>query len=62
MKPGLVRLFPVDPPATTELWLLTHPDLRRVPRIRALMDFLTARLREDPRLAPAATGAGGPAP
>ncbi len=58
VKPGLTRLFPVDPPATTELWLLTHPDLRRVPRIRAVVDSLARRLREDPRLAPAAAPAG----
>ena len=25
---------------TSELWLLTHPDLRRTARVRALMDFL----------------------
>jgi len=56
VKPGLARLFPVEPPATTELWLLTHPDLRRVPRIRALVEFLAERLRADPRLAPAAVG------
>jgi hypothetical protein len=28
----------------TELWLLTHPDLRNAPRIRAVLDFLSERL------------------
>ncbi len=59
--PGLVHLFPLDPPAHTELWLLTHPDLRQVPRVRAVMDFLAEVLREDPRLAPAG-GSESPAP
>lgn len=52
-KPGLRRLFPVEPATSTELWLLTHPDLRRVPRVRALMEFLLAALRADERLATA---------
>jgi hypothetical protein len=26
------------------LWLLTHPDLRRVARIRAVLDFLARQL------------------
>lgn len=32
--------FPYDP-----IWVLTHPDLRAVPRIRAFVDFATSRLR-----------------
>ncbi len=38
-EPGLVRL---EDPQTIpeEIWLLTHPDLRRSPRVRALMDWL----------------------
>jgi len=40
-EPGLQRL--VEPPdeLASELWLLTHPDLRRTARVRALMDFLS---------------------
>jgi DNA-binding transcriptional LysR family regulator len=53
VMPGLVRLFPLHPPVRTELWLLTHPDLRGVPRIATIMDFLGDSLRADPRLAPA---------
>jgi DNA-binding transcriptional LysR family regulator len=38
--PGLVRLAPPDPAYASDLWLLTHPDLRHTPRVRALMDHL----------------------
>ena len=43
--PALVRVM--DPPAEldTGLWLLTHPDLRRTARVRALTDLLYTRLR-----------------
>jgi DNA-binding transcriptional LysR family regulator len=52
--PDLHRLFPVEPRFTGELWLLTHPDLRHVARIKTFMEFLTERLRNDP--APLGTG------
>ncbi|MET0429271.1 MAG: LysR family transcriptional regulator [Microvirga sp.] len=39
-RPDLVRLGPLDPAFAADLWLLTHPDLRHSPRIRALLDFL----------------------
>jgi DNA-binding transcriptional LysR family regulator len=48
----LVHLFPVDPPFSGQLWLLTHPDLRHVARIRTFMEFLGDSLRADPRLGP----------
>lgn len=48
--PDLQRLFPVKPRFDGELWLLTHPDLRHVARIKTFMEFLTERLRNDPRL------------
>ena len=38
--PGLVRLAPPDPAHASDLWLLTHPDLRRTPRVRAVLDHL----------------------
>lgn len=50
----LVRRAPPDPSLVTDLWLLTHPDLRRTARIRALMEHLDAALR---RLAPRLSGA-----
>ena len=41
---GLMRLSVPDPALSTDLWLLTHPDLRHAPRIRLLLDDLAARL------------------
>ena len=38
--PGLVRLAPPQPDYASDLWLLTHPDLRNTPRVRALLDSL----------------------
>jgi DNA-binding transcriptional LysR family regulator len=49
--PELVHLFPVEPRFVGQLWLLTHPDLRHVARIRAFMEFVAEALRGDPRLA-----------
>ncbi|WP_026987256.1 LysR family transcriptional regulator [Fodinicurvata fenggangensis] len=41
------------PELATDLWLLTHPDLRRVARIRAFLDFIAEAVqREAPRLNP----------
>jgi DNA-binding transcriptional LysR family regulator len=47
---GLRRLFPLQPAFPAALWLLTHPDLRRVARIQAFSEFLSAKLRAEPRL------------
>lgn len=49
--PGLVRLREPPRELDTQIWLLTHPDLKSVARIRALTDFLYSRLSADPRLA-----------
>ncbi|MFC4166250.1 LysR family transcriptional regulator [Teichococcus aestuarii] len=38
--PGLARLSAPVPEMAGTLWLLTHPDLRQTPRIRAVMDHL----------------------
>ena len=43
-RPGLVRLAPPDPDLAGPLWLLTHPDLRRTPRVRAVLDHLGAAI------------------
>lgn len=48
--PGLVRIHPPIPAMNSALWLLTHPDLRRVARIRAVLDFIGPRLTEKKRL------------
>jgi DNA-binding transcriptional LysR family regulator len=45
-----VQLFAVEPEFFSHLWLLTHPDLRGVARIRAFSDHLFDWLRADPRL------------
>jgi len=38
---GLRRLIEPPEALASELWLLSHPDLRRTARVRALMDFLS---------------------
>ena len=43
--PDLARLPDFGAPLETQLWLLTHPDLRRTARIRAFLDFLYEELR-----------------
>ena len=50
----IVRLEPTLRPLTPAVahawaWLVTHPDLRRVPRIRAVANLLAAGLREELR-------------
>lgn len=60
-RPGLRQLEPPPEAFDTQVWVLTHPDLKAVARIRALTDFLYGRLSEDPRLArlgPAPVAAG----
>ncbi len=44
--PGLSRLGSVIVEMASALWLLTHPDLRRVARIRAFLDFMAPWLEE----------------
>lgn len=43
-RPSLIRLSPPLSSSASDLWLLTHPDLRHVPRIRVLLDHLGKRL------------------
>lgn len=42
--PALRRVHPPLAAMESSLWLLTHPDLRRVARIRAVLDFMAERL------------------
>lgn len=37
-RPTLRRLGPLEPAFATDLWLLTHAELRELPRIRAVLD------------------------
>ena len=39
--PGLAQLTPPLPDLESELWLITHPDLRNTARVRAFLDFCT---------------------
>ncbi|NQV84393.1 MAG: LysR family transcriptional regulator [Rhodospirillales bacterium] len=49
-EPNLKRLFPPDPKMGSELWLLTHEDLRHTARIRAFMDFMATSIIADKNL------------
>ncbi|WP_207482873.1 LysR family transcriptional regulator [Arenibaculum pallidiluteum] len=42
--PGLRRIGHTIPELETGLWLLTHPDLRKVARIRAFLDFMAEEI------------------
>lgn len=45
-NPALARVEPEAPPVLTrDVWLVVHRDLRAVPRIRVVLDFLAALLR-----------------
>lgn len=39
-EPALMRLPATVPSPTRDLWLVTYPDLRRSPAVRAVMDFV----------------------
>lgn len=45
MTEGLRRLPFAEPSETFGIWLLTHPDLRRSGRVRALFDFVASQPR-----------------
>ena len=49
-RKALVRLEEPLRLMDTQIWVLTHPDLKQVARIRALTDFLFDRLSADPQL------------
>ncbi|GLK66428.1 LysR family transcriptional regulator [Hansschlegelia plantiphila] len=44
VRPALVRLGPPVPSFASDLWLLTHPDLRQSPRVRAFLDVMATEL------------------
>ena len=56
-NPALVRLTAHNPEFSTGLWLLTHPDLRASPRIRAFLDCAAAELV---KIRPLVEGERGP--
>ena len=45
--PALVRAGDIVPELTTDLWLLVHPDLRRVARIRAVREAIKRAIETD---------------
>jgi len=51
--PGIIRVEPPIPSLESGLWLLVHPDIARVPRIRAACDALARMLK---RAAPLLSG------
>jgi DNA-binding transcriptional LysR family regulator len=51
VDPNLVRIMPEQFDHRMEMWLVTHADMRRSARIRAVYDFLVAALTaEQPQL------------
>ncbi|RYH05988.1 LysR substrate-binding domain-containing protein [Tropicimonas sp. IMCC6043] len=46
-EPGLQRIGGSFPELTLQMWVLTHPDLRKTSRVIALIDHLVGRLRRD---------------
>lgn len=44
--PSIERLFTFKPATANTLWILTHPDLRKVARIKIVMNFLTQAFAE----------------
>ncbi len=51
--PGLKLLAPLSDIASNKLWVLTHPDLRHIERIKQSMRWISKSLRSEPRLAQA---------
>jgi len=49
-RPELVQLQPPDKALDTQVWILTHPDLKQVARIRAFTGFLFDALSAHPQL------------
>jgi len=49
-RPGLVRLAEPDAAMDTQIWILTHPDLRQVARVRAFSQFMFEALSADAAL------------
>ncbi len=46
---GMQRLFALQPEVASDLWILTHPELRATVRIRLLSRFLVKSFRNDPK-------------
>jgi DNA-binding transcriptional LysR family regulator len=44
MEDDLVRVLDPVPESMSSVYLLVHPDLRNVPRVRALFDFMVSEI------------------
>ncbi len=58
-RPNLIRLAPPEPEFAADLWLLTHRDLRRSARVRALLDFLATEIAKKKSFIEGAKPVGG---
>ncbi len=47
-KPGLRRLFTFAPGKTSDIWVLSHPDLRENGRLQLFKTFVIEKFRADP--------------
>lgn len=47
-SPEIQKLFTFAPGGYSNLWLLTHPDIRNVARIKLIMQYLTKAFAEEP--------------
>lgn len=48
--PSLLRITDCHPKAYRDIWVLTHPDLKNVERVRCFMSFVADALRRDEAL------------
>ncbi len=54
-----LRWVPLPDPPSETVWLTVHRDLRRVPRVRAVLDFLADTMRSDAALFRGPSGGDG---
>lgn len=57
-RPSLCRLGPVEPALGSDLWLLTHPAVRRSPKVRAFADVVVSELAKQRLLIEGGESAG----
>lgn len=47
LRPEIIKLFSIKDSKPSDLWLLTHPDLRNVERIKLVMQYLTKAFSQE---------------
>ncbi|CTQ56217.1 HTH-type transcriptional activator CmpR [Roseibium album] len=55
-REGLTRCMAFSPAPDNQLWLLTHPDLRNIERVKQVMRFLSSAFKLETRLHPVDSG------